>query len=144
MYTIIHLLRDCVYARDLWRKLEVPPTHVISFIDGLEAWLKTNCLSVVMHKGSIPWCTIFLYTVWPLWKNRNYVVFENSVPNPTLDKVCLSQAKEFHFCVSKAKQIMPRIAIPIKWSKPLPSWHKLNTDIASLRNPGKAGSGGLI
>ena len=78
--SILHLLRDCDFARNLWHKLEVPPTHVLSFTDGLEAWLKANCLSVVRHKGGIPWCTLFLYTVWSLWRNRNSVVFENSVP----------------------------------------------------------------
>ena len=142
--SILHLLRDCVFARYLWHKLEVPPTHVLSFADGLEAWLKANCLSVVLHKGCIPWCTIFLYTVRSLWRNRNSVVFENFVPNSTLEKVCLSQAKEFHYCVSKVKQATPRIVIPIKWSKPLPGWCKLNTDGASLGNLGKAGGGGLI
>ena len=35
--SIIHMLRDCVYACYLWRKLEVPPTHVTSSADGLEA-----------------------------------------------------------------------------------------------------------
>ena len=34
--------------------------------------------------------------------------------------------------------------ILVKWSKPIPGWHKLNTDGASLGNPGKAGGGGLI
>ena len=29
--SILHLLRDCVHARDQWRKLEVPPTQVSSF-----------------------------------------------------------------------------------------------------------------
>ena len=142
--SILHLLRDCVFARNLWHKLEVPPTHVLSFADGLKAWLKANCLSVVLHKGCIPWCPIFLYTVWSLWRNRNSVVFENSVPDSTLEKVCLSQAKQFHYCVSKVKQATPRIVIPIKWSKPLPGWCKLNTDGASLGNLGKAGGGGLI
>ena len=142
--SILHLLRDCVFARNLWHKLEVPPTHVLSFTDGLEAWLKANCLSEVRHKGGIPWCTLFLYTVWSLWRNRNSVVFENSVPNSTLEKICLSQAKEFHFCVSKVNQAAPRIWIPIKWSKPPHGWCKLNTDGASFGNPGKAGGGGLI
>ena len=56
----------------------------------------------------------------------------------------LRQAKEFYYCVNKAKQIAPRIAIPVKWSKPLPGWHKLNTDGDSLGNPSKADGGGLI
>ena len=46
--------------------------------------------------------------------------------------------------MNKAKQIAPRIAIPVKWSKPLPGWHKLNTDGDSLGNPSKADGGGLI
>ncbi|KAK9990739.1 hypothetical protein SO802_025724 [Lithocarpus litseifolius] len=61
-----------------------------------------------------------------------------------LDKVCLGQAKEYFYCVSKAKQVTSKAVIPIKWNKPIPGWHKLNTDGASLGNPGKAGGGGLI
>ena len=34
--------------------------------------------------------------------------------------------------------------IPVKWLKPLTGWMKLNTDGASLGNPGAAGAGGLI
>ena len=92
----------------------------------------------------IPWCTLFLFAVWTLWKNQNKVVFENSIPNPTIDKVCIGQAKEYFYCVSKVKQISSRIAIPIRWSKPLQGWHKLNTDGALLGNLGKAGGRGLI
>ena len=74
-----------------------------SFADSLEVWLKKNCLSEVRHKGSIPWCSLFLFAVWNLWKNKNKVVFENSIPSPSLDKVCLDQAKEYYYCVIKAK-----------------------------------------
>ena len=112
--TIVHLLRECVFACDLWRKLEVPPSLVNSFNDNFEVWLKHNCLSEVRHKGSIPWCFLFLFAVWNLWKNRNKVVFENSIPNTMLDKVCLGQAKEYFYCVSKAKQVTSRAIIPIK------------------------------
>ena len=64
--SILHLLRDCVFARDLWRKLEIPPTQVSSFTEGFETWLKTNCLSGMKHKGTTPWCTLFLFTLWSL------------------------------------------------------------------------------
>ena len=101
--SIIHLFHECKFARDVWRKLVVPPSHVSSFANNFEVWLKNNCLSEVRHLGSIPWCFLFLFAVWNLWKNRNRVVFENSIPNLTLDKICLSQAKEYYYCVSKAK-----------------------------------------
>ena len=142
--SIIHLFHECKFACDVWRKLVVPPSHVSSFANNFEIWLKNNCLSEVRHLGSIPWCFLFLFAVWNLWKNRNRVVFENSIPNLTLDKICLSQAKEYYYCVSKAKQVVSKAVILVKWSKPIPGWHKLNTDGASLGNLGKAGGGGLI
>lgn len=37
-----------------------------------------------------------------------------------------------------------KVAIPVKWNKPPAGWYKLNTDGASLGNPGSAGEGGLI
>ena len=71
-------------------------------------------------------------------------MFDNSIPNTMLDRVCLGQAKEYFYCVSKAKQVTSRTIIPIKWCKPNPGWHKLNTNGASVGNPGKVGGGGLI
>ena len=142
--SIVHLLHECVFAYDLWRKLEVPPSLVNSFADNFEVWLEHNCLSEVRHKGSIPWCFLFLFAVWNLWKNRNKVVFDKSIPNPMLDKTCLDQAKEYFYCVSKAKQVASRAVIPIKWYNPILGWHKVNIDGASLGNPGKAGGGGII
>lgn len=50
----MHLLRDCVVACELWRKLEVPLSHVNSFARSFDIWLKTNCLSEVRYKCSIP------------------------------------------------------------------------------------------
>lgn len=34
--------------------------------------------------------------------------------------------------------------VSVKWDKPVPNWYKLNTDGASVGNPGKAGEGALI
>ena len=103
-----------------------------------------NCLSTVGHKSVVPWSTVFLFAVWSLWKNRNNVMFDNTIPNPVLDRVCTSQAKEYVYCLSRVKELAPKVTISISWTKPSPGWHKLNTDGPSLGNPGKAGSGGLI
>ena len=95
--------------RDLWCKLGVPLPHINSFNENFVNWLRINSLSTARHNMHIPWCTLFLYAVWCLWKNRNNVVFENSVPNPKLHKFCLGQAREFHFCVSKINQDQPSL-----------------------------------
>ena len=71
-------------------------------------------------------------------------MFENGIPSPKLDKFCLGQAREFHFCVSKINQVSSKTSIPVRWNKPSIGWHKLNTDGASIGNPGKAGGGGVI
>ena len=142
--TIVHLLWDCEVARDLWCKLGVPISHVNSFNENLENWLKKNCLSTARHNTSIPWCTLFLIKVWCLWKNRNKVVFENTIPNPRLDKICIGQAREYFFRVSKIHEVFSKIAILVRWTKLLVGWHKLNTDEASCGNPGKVGGGGVI
>lgn len=101
-------------------------------------------MSTVTHNSSSPWCTLFLFAIWRLWKNRNKVVFVNIVPNPNLYKVCISQAREYYLCVGKTKQSALKVAIHVKWTKPAEGWHKLNTDGASLGNPGKAGGEGII
>ena len=142
--TIVHLLQDCGIAREFWRKLEVPPSLVSSFTENFDSWLKVNCLSMVGHKSAVPWSTVFLFAVWSLWKNRNNVMFDNTIPNPVLDRVCTSQAKEYFYCLSRVKELAPKVTISVSWTKPSPAWHKLNTDGASLGNSGKAGSGGLI
>ena len=71
-------------------------------------------------------------------------MFDNTIPNPVLDRVCTSQAKEYFYCVSRVKELAPKVTISVSWTKPSPGWHKLDTDGASLGNPGKDGSGGLI
>ena len=93
--TIIHPLQDCEVAHDLWYKLGVPASHINSFNENFETWLKINCLSTVRHNTSIPWSTLFVFAFWCLWKNRNKVVFENTILNSRLDKDCIVQAREY-------------------------------------------------
>lgn len=124
-----------------WR---FPPPLISSFARKLESWLKINCLSSVEHKSSSPWSILFPFVVWSLWKNRSKVVFENIIPNPNLHKVCIREAIDYFYCVGKSKQLSPKVVVPIKWTKPLVGWHKLNTEGAFLENPGKSGGRGII
>ena len=142
--TIAHLLRDCELARKYWSCVKVPPALIHTFSRSLEEWLQSNSVSLVKHKSDIPWSSVFLFTIWALWKNRNKIVFENSIPNPRLPIECINQAKEYHFCVSKAKTATAKFARLVAWTKPREGWFKLNSDGASFGNPSKAGGGGII
>ena len=87
--TIVHLLRECVFACNLWRKLEVPPSLVNSFTDNVEVWLKHNCLSEVRHKGSIPWCFLFLLLFGICGKTRIKLCLKTLFQTPCLIR-CVS------------------------------------------------------
>ena len=100
--TITRLLRDCELAHKYWSCVEVPPALVHTFLGSLEEWLQSNSVNLVKHKFDMPWSLVFLFTIWALWKNRNKIVFENSIPNPRLPIECINQAREYHFCLSKA------------------------------------------
>lgn len=117
---------------------------VSTFSRNLEDWLQASCLRKVGHKSANPWSTLFLFTIWSIWKNRNKIVFDNAIPNSSLHKIHLSQAYEYSFCVSKSKLKALKVVVAIRWNKPLEGWYKLNTDGVSFENPGKDGGGGII
>lgn len=95
--TIGHLLKDCIYARDFWYKMNAPPLVIPSLqaIDDVNDWLQVNCLSKAMHQSSILWRYVFPFATWELWKHRNKVAFENSPLNINLHRPCLSNTMEF-------------------------------------------------
>ena len=72
------------------------------------------------------------------------MVFENTPLNPNLHKSYIQQATEYFFCIGKPHRTKQYSATPVRWHKPAEGWFKLNSNGASLGNPGRAGGGGLI
>ena len=100
--SIIHALRDCPVARKFWLSIGEPQALVDFLNLDLLEWLKVNSLcSNHIHANGIPWCSLFPFAVWSLWKHRNRIVFDNSPPNPKLHHVCLQVAREHFYYVSK-------------------------------------------
>ena len=141
--SISHLLKECPFATEFWRKIGVPASLTSSFTLNWLTWLKNNSLcNAQIQSHRIPWRSLFPFAVWGLWKHRNKVVFENTTLNLSLHKTCM--AVEYFFCVGKSVQPRRQGCILLKWNKPNVGWHKLNTDGASMGNLGKAGGGGVI
>ena len=117
--TLVHLLRDCLFAHQFWSKIRaphiIPPLHNQSLCD----WLYENCHNKWIHHSNTPWYIIFPFAIWNLWKHRNRVVFDNAPFNLQLHNYCLSQVVEFFFCVGNMRRVKQRVIIQVKWSKPL-------------------------
>ena len=143
--SIIHVLRDYPVSRKFWLSIGVPQSLVDFLNLDLLDWLKLNCLcSNIIQANGLPWCLQIPFAIWLLWKHRNRIVFENSLINSKLHHLCIQVAREYFYCVSKGKKIKHHIAVQVRWNRPPLGWFKLNSNGASLRNPGKAGGGGLI
>ena len=117
--SIIHALRDCLVARKFWLSIGVPQALGDFLNLDLLEWLRVNCLcSNHIHANGFPWCSQFPFAVWSLWKHRNMIVFDNSLPNPKLHHVCLQVAREHFYCVSKVQKSRRSVAVQVRWIRP--------------------------
>ena len=143
--SILHALRDCEVVKLIWSQLGVHDVDNIFFERDIQEWLKINSTNKKpTGQLLIPWSIQFLFAVWLIWKRRNHLVFRSLGPNPHLAKEIVQRAFEYYFYAAPAKELVVKIVRPIRWSKPIAGWLKLNTDGSSLGNPGLAGGGGLI
>ncbi|WJX61000.1 hypothetical protein P8452_46145 [Trifolium repens] len=76
--TIIHVLRDCSYATQVWIKL-LASIHITNFFSlTCREWIFDN-MEKAHNKG---WKTIFMITCCHLWKWRNKSIFEEDFRRP--------------------------------------------------------------
>ncbi|KAK8989992.1 hypothetical protein V6N11_064401 [Hibiscus sabdariffa] len=74
--------RDCGVTFAVWQR-QVPPSLSPGFYaSSLQVWVINSLSSRVVHsEGGMPWPSLFLSTLWQLWKSHNDFVF-NSVLLP--------------------------------------------------------------
>ncbi|KAK9008732.1 hypothetical protein V6N11_075615 [Hibiscus sabdariffa] len=76
--SVLHVLRDCHGSTAAW-KLLLPPSLLLSFFQSdLHDWILHNLFSQLLcANGGPPWSSVFVSTLWQLWKGRNDLLFNN-------------------------------------------------------------------
>ena len=80
--SISHMLRECPYYVSFWNWLSLPTGLYNSFSLPLSDWLHDNGSSILPSRHhDIPWSTLFLFSLWSLWTNRNSATYQAKPPN---------------------------------------------------------------
>ncbi|KAF3948715.1 hypothetical protein CMV_025317 [Castanea mollissima] len=143
--SILHVLKDCHVARNLWTSLSPSMAEPIFFGLDSSEWLRQNCYnSKTSSNSDIRWGIIFSFGIWILWLNRNSVLFRHENGKRNLKYDVLAKVVEFSYIGLNASLTPTRRQIAISWQFPPPTWFKLNLNGSLLGNPGKVGGRGLI
>ena len=113
--SISHMLRECPFLVSFWNQLDPPSRLYTSFGLPLSEWLYVTCkFGLVSQHHGIPWPIMFLFGLWSVWTNRNYVTYQAKQPNQHLWKDCVAKALEFHFLTASSKPSRARARLNAK------------------------------
>jgi len=74
--TVIHVLRDCVHATQVWLRL-VPSNYITNFFSfDCREWIFNNLNKKGIGDNPATWQTTFMTTCWYLWNWQNKSIFE--------------------------------------------------------------------
>ncbi|GKV08919.1 hypothetical protein SLEP1_g20489 [Rubroshorea leprosula] len=144
--TAAHLVRNCPSSRAIWDDLLPGLTSHRTMDAPLVEWLRFNCGRKDSSPFlSIPWGTLFSFTIWTIWIQRNCKLYKPENYNPSSSiSIIKNKAAEFWACCSSHQHTSQATSIAVKWTKPSSGVVKLNTDGSFLSRSGMAASGGLF
>lgn len=79
--TLIHALRDCDFAMNVWWQLGAVKRDIYIFAHGVQDWLAINLKSTQMFtvdddQNSLDWNVVFLVACWLIWRWSRKRLFE--------------------------------------------------------------------
>jgi ribonuclease HI len=156
-----HLFFHCPFALKLWSWLASLLNKSLQFNSMGEIWALLDLHWTPQCKVVVTACIFNVVNI--IWYRRNQIRFQNKVIhwrsaiNMIISKVSLAgnltsktaAANIYEFTIMKSCKvnIRPPRAPSIKeiiWAPPLPSWIKINTDGAAIKNPSRAAVGGIF
>ncbi|XP_031121177.1 uncharacterized protein LOC116024424 [Ipomoea triloba] len=79
-----HIFRRCEIATDCWAASSPPTDFASSFHLPLSTWMEKACINNQTCGLGLSWRIIFPYILWNIWKNRNDLVFKNTLLPATM------------------------------------------------------------
>jgi ribonuclease HI len=146
--TVIHVLRDCRHASQVWTRLVSLDfiTNFFSFVDCRE-WVFKNLGKRWNGVINSRWQTTFMTTCWHLWTWRNKAIFEEGFQRPDNPTYVI---QKFIMSIEEVSQDHlknnphQRESVYIGWRRPSNGWVKLNCDGACKGKGELAGCGGIL
>ncbi|KAK4284155.1 hypothetical protein QN277_001024 [Acacia crassicarpa] len=143
--TLIHILRDCVYARNMWLSLIHPQFLQCFFNAQLSDWFQLNLKRVMGNSGRFSWDLVFGVGVWMLWNWRNKAGFMEDFNRPNSPaSVILNSVSLYVITEPQGIVTMPSSISQPKWQAPMHGWTKLNVDGAASVSHNRASCGGVL
>ncbi|KAK4253488.1 hypothetical protein QN277_010152 [Acacia crassicarpa] len=142
---VLHILRDCKFAKDMWYNLLDPIYFSQFFSASLRDWGKFDLKRDLARVKEGKWHLIWGVAIWHLWKWRNNFIFMDDFRRPEYpSEFVLHIWKSFIHLQEPAVLLQPEPSEVVGWVCPDPGWVKTNVDGAVTRYASRAGCGGVI
>ncbi|MED6181435.1 hypothetical protein PIB30_118602 [Stylosanthes scabra] len=140
--TTIHVLRDCPFAKLVWRLLLPFSDHTPFFNCSLHDWMISN-----LSKAN-DWSTTFGVATSTIWFYRNKFIFEscNSLPKGVVDSIIArtDDIRRVFGHLSTYRKLMSNANTLIRWLPPQDNHMQINTDGSFDPSRNNAACGGII
>ncbi|CAL8138476.1 unnamed protein product [Prunus armeniaca] len=132
---IIHTLRDCGRAKEVWLTVLPPSNFHDFFLSDYPSWLQSNLFSKAKWEGRSPWNIMFVFTCWYVWKWRNKYIF-NDVEDLPCDprKIICAAVLDWVKASSVNCRNVPRTQFMLRWEPPGNGWVMLNVELITVKS----------
>lgn len=145
--TILHILRDCEIAREVWTPLVHFTNRFAFFSSSLQVWLQENMTNAFGFGKTkkYAWEDVFGIVCWSLWRNRCTGVMDGKrLHQQDIIHQCMRQLQELENQDNFTHQVSDYTTnTESSWTPPTEPFIRLDVD-GSVRDDQRAACGGVF